>query len=144
MEIATIGFTQSSAQHFFERLTQAGVKRILDVRLHNVSQLAGFAKGQDLAYFAGAICGAEYEHDLRLAPTEDMLSAYRKGTRTWAWYEAEFRTLMRSRDIINALRPQDFEKKTALLCSEPTAQKCHRRLVAEILADGWSASVEHL
>lgn len=144
MEIATIGFTQSSAEHFFQRLTAAGIQRILDVRLHNVSQLAGFAKGQDLAYFAHAICGAGYEHDLRLAPTDDLLSSYRKGNQSWSWYESRFIELMRSRNIPAVLDPRAFDRKTALLCSEATPQKCHRRLVAEILAEAWSAKVEHL
>lgn len=144
MEIATIGFTQSSAEHFFQRLTAAGIQRVLDVRLHNVSQLAGFAKGQDLAYFAHAICGAGYEHDLRLAPTDDLLSSYRKGRQSWSWYESRFIELMRSRNIPAVLDPRAFDRKTALLCSEATPQKCHRRLVAEILAEAWSAKVEHL
>lgn len=144
MEIATIGFTQSSAQRFFERLTDAGVKRVLDVRLHNVSQLAGFAKGQDLAYFARVICGAEYEHELRLAPTDDLLSSYRKGHQPWSWYESRFLDLIRSRGVPAVLDRQAFERKTVLLCSEPTPQKCHRRLVAEILAEAWGANVEHL
>ncbi|MCC7363349.1 MAG: DUF488 domain-containing protein [Dehalococcoidia bacterium] len=144
MEIATIGFTHSSAEHFFERLSAAGVQRILDVRLHNVSQLAGFAKASDLAYFARVICGAGYEHDLRLAPTEELLSPYRKDKKTWPRYESGFLELMRSRDIPAALDPGDFHRKTVLLCSEPTADTCHRRLVAELVAEAWSAKVEHL
>lgn len=145
MEIATIGFTQSSAERFFERLKAAQVRRVLDVRLHNVSQLAGFAKAQDLAYFARAICGATYEHDIRLAPTDEMLSSYRKGGESWDWYERKFLQLMRERDAVGVLERGDFEgRKTVLLCSENTAEKCHRRLVAELLAETWGAKVEHL
>ena len=145
MEIATIGFTQSSAERFFERLKHAGVRRVLDVRLHNVSQLAGFAKGNDLAYFADVICGASYFYDLRLAPTDELLSAYRKEGRPWSWYEDGFLQLMKSRGIPGNLDRRSFdEHKTALVCSEATAAKCHRRLVAEILEQSWSARVEHL
>lgn len=144
MEIATIGFTKSSAEHFFERLKRAGVRRVLDVRLHNTSQLAGFAKAEDLAYFARVICGAKYEHDLQLAPTEEMLSAYRKRQWSWSKYEEEFLRLMHSRNVLENLKREEFEKKTALLCSEATAEKCHRRLVAELLAGAWSATVQHL
>ena len=93
MEIATIGFTQSSAQHFFGRLKRAGVRRLVDVRLNNVSQLAGFAKSADLAYFLEVICGVTYEHDLRLAPTQAMLDAYRKKEIAWPEYESAFRDL---------------------------------------------------
>ncbi|NJD66809.1 MAG: DUF488 domain-containing protein [Chloroflexi bacterium] len=145
MEIATIGFTQSSAEHFFERLRRAGVKRLLDIRLNNVSQLAGFAKGKDLAFFAREILGATYEHDLRLAPTQAMLDAYRKDRKSWSWYERTFLDLMEDRGVPACLDPAPFrERKTALLCSEATAQRCHRRLVAETLVDAWGADVEHL
>lgn len=145
MEIATIGFTQSSAERFFERLKQAGVRRVMDVRRHNVSQLSGFAKGNDLAYFARAICDASYDHELRLAPTDELLSAYRKDGQTWASYEAGFLQLMRSRGVPGSLDRRSFEEqKTALVCSEATAIKCHRRLVAEMLEQAWAAQVEHL
>lgn len=144
MEIATIGFTQSSARDFFERLKSAGVRRLLDVRLNNVSQLAGFAKSADLAYFLEAICGATYEHDLRLAPTQAMLDAYRKKEVVWAEYESAFRDLMMERGIPGDLDVSAFETKTVLLCSEATPEKCHRRVVAELMQRAWSATVEHL
>ena len=144
MEIATIGFTQSSAQHFFERLKRAGVRRLVDVRLNNVSQLAGFAKSADLAYFLESICGATYEHDLRLAPTQAMLDAYRKKQITWPEYESAFSELMLERGVPGVLDRQSFGAKTVLLCSEASAEKCHRRIVGEILSREWSATIEHL
>ncbi len=145
MEIATIGFTQSSAQHFLERLKRAGVRRLLDVRLNNVSQLAGFAKSADLAYFVESICSATYEHDVRLAPTQAMLSAYRKKEIAWSEYEFAFRELMLERRVPVVLEQSAFEVKTALLCSEHTSDKCHRRIVAELLAEEWKgATIEHL
>lgn len=144
MEIATIGFTRSSAQHFFERLSLAGVRRLVDVRLNNVSQLAGFAKANDLAYFLDVICGIAYKHDVRLAPTEEMLKAYRDKEFDWQEYERRFRNLMVERGVPAGVKKEPFEAKTALLCSEADAEQCHRRLVAELLASQWEASVEHL
>lgn len=145
MEIATIGFTHSSAEHFFERLKTARVEHVLDVRLHNSSQLAGFAKGNDLEYFARSICGASYSHDVRLSPTEEMFSAYRKQGRGWAWLEKEFLLLMTARDVPGILDRGAFQhRKTVLVCSESTPETCHRRLVAELLEHAWSARIEHL
>lgn len=144
MEIATIGFTKSSAQHFFERLSTAGVRRLVDVRLNNVSQLAGFAKEKDLAYFLDAICGINYEHEVRLAPTQELLKAYRSGEVEWSEYEMEFRNLMLERDIPAVVERRPYEMKTALLCSEAEPERCHRRLVADLLAGSWGAKVEHL
>jgi uncharacterized protein (DUF488 family) len=145
VEIATIGFTQSSAEHFFGRLKAAGVTRLLDVRLHNVSQLAGFAKANDLAFFLKEIVGARYEHELRLAPTPTLLDAYRKERRPWEWYEEGFRSLMTERAVPRCLDRMAFDSgKTALLCSEAEPSHCHRRIVAELLKDAWGAKVEHL
>lgn len=138
MEIYSIGFTQTTAEHFFGRLKRAGVKRLLDVRLNNSSQLAGFAKAQDLPYFLGELAAAEYEHAPVLAPTQDLLDGYRKEKKGWAWYEDAFLDLMATRRIEKKLDRAAFEQPTALLCSEATAEKCHRRLVCEYLARHWS------
>ncbi|MBI2766286.1 MAG: DUF488 domain-containing protein [Chloroflexi bacterium] len=145
MEIATIGFTQTSAEHFFERLRAAHIARIIDIRVHNSSQLAGFAKGDDLAYFARVIGGMAYEHDLRLAPVADMKTAYRRGGLSWSAFERAMRDLLHSRGVPGVLDRERFERsKTVLLCSEPSAEHCHRRIVAELLAAEWGASVQHL
>jgi uncharacterized protein (DUF488 family) len=137
MEIFTIGFTQSSAERFFGRLKQAGVKRLLDVRLNNRSQLAGFAKQDDLAWFLRELCGIEYQHQPLLAPTQTMLDAYKKNGGDWSAYEKEFMALMLTREIENNLNPNDFQTPTAMLCSEATAENCHRRLVIEYLQQHW-------
>jgi len=139
VEIYTIGFTQSTAEHFFRRLGKARIERLLDVRLNNSSQLAGFAKAKDLPYLLGALVGAGYEHEPLLAPTQDLLDEYKKRKGDWASYEQAFRSLMSERRIAEALAPADFEVRTALLCSEATAEHCHRRLVAEHLAERWPA-----
>jgi uncharacterized protein (DUF488 family) len=144
VEIATIGFTQSPADHFFERLRRGGVRRLVDVRLNHTSQLAGFSKSEDLAYFLAKIVNARYEHDQRLAPTEELLAAYRKKQISWPDYEQSFLELMRERGIPAAVDRRAFAEKTVLLCSEASADRCHRRLVAELLGGYWGASVEHL
>jgi uncharacterized protein (DUF488 family) len=137
VEIYTIGFTQTTAEHFFERLADAGVERLLDVRLNNSSQLAGFAKAKDLPYFLRELVGASYEHEPLLAPTQELLDEYRKRKGDWSTYEAEFLELMESREIETSLASADFQTSTALLCSEAAAENCHRRLVCEYLAGHW-------
>lgn len=144
MIIATIGFTQSTAEHFFERLKRAGVRRVLDVRLHNSSQLAGFSKYPDIAYLVRVICGAVYEHDRRLAPSEELFAAIKKAGLPWPDYERRFSQLMQERGVPDVLDRAAFSAKTALLCTEPRAEQCHRRLVAGLLAEQWGAEVVHL
>src|SRR5262249_11835985 len=136
MEIFTIGFTRTTAENFFGRLRANQIKRLLDVRLNNRSQLAGFAKRDDLAYFLRELVDADYEHAPLLAPTQDILDAYKKkGAMPWQEYEDRFLALMRERGIEKNLAPEDFAKRTVLLCSEDTPTQCHRRLVAEYLAE---------
>jgi uncharacterized protein (DUF488 family) len=137
VEIYTIGFTQTTAERFFERLVDARIERLLDVRLNNSSQLAGFAKAQDLPYFLRQLVGAEYEHEPLLAPTQELLDDYKKRKGDWSTYEAGFLELLQSREIETLLAISDFETPTALLCSEATAENCHRRLVCEYLARRW-------
>ena len=138
MEIYSIGFTQTTAEHFFGRLKQAGVKRLLDVRLNNSSQFAGFAKAQDLPFFLAELAAADYEHAPVLAPTQALLDGYRKEKKGWAWYEDAFLDLMAERRIQEKLDRAALDQPTALLCSEATAEKCHRRLVCEYLAGHWT------
>jgi uncharacterized protein (DUF488 family) len=143
MFIFTIGFTKTSAQHFFERLKRIDVKKLIDVRLNNISQLAGFAKKDDLAYFARTICGIPYQYIPALAPTKPMLDGYRKGEAGWEAYEKNFLNLMAERRI-EELDPAIFDGG-CLLCSEDKPHRCHRRLVAEYLQQKWqSVEVVHL
>jgi uncharacterized protein (DUF488 family) len=132
VEIFTIGFTRTTAENFFDRLRSHRIERLLDVRLNNKSQLAGFAKRDDLAYFLRALVGAEYEHAPLLAPTQDILDEFKKRKEMpWGEYEDRFLGLMREREIENELASEEFSKRTVLLCSEDTPAYCHRRLVAE-------------
>lgn len=141
--IFTIGFTKTSAKGFFERLKASGARRIVDVRLNNVSQLAGFAKRDDLAYFASEICGIDYRHLPALAPTQEMLDEYRKSKGPWADYERKFLRLMEDRKIEN-LKPEQVDR-ACLLCSEDKPHHCHRRLVAEYLKEKWGeVQIRHL
>ena len=137
MEVYTIGFTKRTAADFFGTLRRAGVKRLLDVRLNNSSQLAGFTKKEDLPFFLKEICGAEYIHEPLLAPTQDVLDDYKKRKGSWQNYERRFLQLMEQRRIEEKIDRQLFEVPTALLCSEATAQHCHRRLVLEYLSRKW-------
>lgn len=136
MKLFTIGFTKTNAESFFERLKSSGAKKVIDIRLNNVSQLAGFAKMQDLRYFLKAICGIDYAHNLDLAPTQEMLDAYKKNGGAWDDYEKKFISLISTRRIEQAIRPADLDG-ACLLCSEDKPHHCHRRLVAEYLRDKW-------
>ncbi len=144
MKIYTIGFTKKSARTFFGLLQESGAERLIDVRLNNISQLAGFAKRDDLAYFLADICRMGYYHELLLAPTQDLLDEYKKREGLWDEYEQQFLALMAEREIEKAVSPT-LIGNSVLLCSEAAAHHCHRRLVAEYLAERWDdVVVEHL
>ena len=144
MTIFTIGFTKKPAERFFTLIQNAGVKRLIDVRLKNVSQLAGFAKKDDLRYFTKTICGIEYAHLSELAPTAEILDPYKKAKKgDWELYERRFLELMRSRQIEDT--PRELLDGACLLCSEEKPHHCHRRLVAEYLKEHWGGvEIEHL
>ena len=136
MKVYTIGFTKKSASDFFGLLRESGTKRLVDVRLNNVSQLAGFAKKNDLEYFLNEICRIKYIHMPELAPTSEMLDAYRKDHGNWDVYEREFLDLMDKRRISNKGIKRTIAN-SSLLCSEHKPEHCHRRLVAEYLQRNW-------
>ena len=136
MKLYTIGFTKTSAERFFTRLQKAGVKKLVDVRLNNVSQLAGFAKRDDLRYFLKSLCCIDYVYRPELAPTKDMLDAYKKQRGSWEDYEKRFLDLIASRRIEETIPPDSLDG-ACLLCSEDKPHHCHRRLVAEYLKDKW-------
>jgi uncharacterized protein (DUF488 family) len=144
MKIFTIGFTKKSARDFFGKLENPGIKRLVDVRLNNVSQLAGFAKRDDLRFFLEAICNIEYVHFPLLAPTQEMLDTYRKAKGSWDNYEKQFLELMAQRKIETELQ-KDLIDGGCLLCSEETPEHCHRRLVAEYLSKQWGdVEIQHI
>jgi uncharacterized protein (DUF488 family) len=144
IELFTIGFTRKTAREFFTSLKDAGVRRVVDVRLNNNSQLAGFSKKEDLAYFFGEIGGIKYVHLPKLAPTQDILDAYKKHKGDWEIYEKQFLDLMARRQIEKTIRP-DLLDHGCLLCSEHLPHHCHRRLVAEYLNAKWGGiKTKHL
>ncbi len=143
--VFTIGFTQTTAEHFFDRLTAAGVKTVIDVRRNNTSQLAGFAKAGDLAYFLGRIGGIGYMHEPLLTPTEALMKFYKKDGGDKAVFSKRFLTLMAERGIERKLKPALFEH-ACLLCSEADPHDCHRKLVCDYLNGRWGGTlqVQHL
>jgi uncharacterized protein (DUF488 family) len=144
VKIFTIGFTKKTAEQFFGKISSAPIRRLVDVRLNNVSQLAGFAKKNDLAYFLEKICSVGYSHLPNLAPTQPMLDGYKKGKGTWDDYARDFNELMKSRRIEEQV-PRSLIEDSCLLCSEDKPHHCHRRLVAEYLAKSWDGvEVIHL
>lgn len=141
----TIGFTKSSAEHFFGRLRAAGIRRLVDVRLNNTSTLAGFTKRDDLAFFLRSILDAEYVHEPLLNPTPELLTGIRSKQIPWDEYAARYNALIEERAVARVLDRATFEGSTVLLCSEATAEHCHRRLVAEHLSAAWGGlEIAHL
>ncbi len=134
--ICTIGFAGKSAEEFFRLLQQAGVKKVIDIREKRLGQLSAFAKYPDIAFFLEHVAGISYAYEPALAPSPEIRKAYRNG-RDWALYESSFLEQMRQRGIPEQVAPANFEGTIALLCSEPNPEKCHRRLVADLLAEHW-------
>lgn len=144
MKLYTIGFTKKNAARFFGLLKSSGAKELVDTRLNNVSQLAGFTKRDDLEYFARELSQMSYRHELLLAPTAELLSAYKKGNWTWARYQNEYLDLISGRRIEEVFVPEDFAE-AVFLCSEATPEQCHRRLAAEYLSTAWGdVEIVHL
>ena len=141
MAMFTIGFTRTSAENFFRRLNDAGVRTVIDVRLQNTSQLAGFAKAADLAYFLGHIGDIAYRHAPELAPAEALFTDYRKKGLSWDAFEPRFMDIMRDRRVEEKFDPEELEG-ACLLCSEDKPHHCHRRLVVEYLEARWARSLD--
>ena len=145
MEIYTIGFAKKSAEVFFGALRKAGIKRLIDIRLNNTSQLAGFTKRDDLRFFLKEMCGADYVHEPLFAPTVEILNSYKKKKISWQEYEQRFLSLMAERKVEEKIEQSLFNGPTVLLCSEAKADRCHRRLVLEYLQGvGVNFQITHL
>lgn len=141
MQIYTIGFTKKNAESFFDFLRKSNITTLVDVRLNNVSQLAGFAKRDDLKFFLKELCDADYVHAPELAPTKELLSGYKKGDISWDAYEDKFLNLMAQRNIEKTVQPELLDNG-CLLCSEHEPHLCHRRLVVEYLNDNSDLDLE--
>lgn len=134
IKLYTIGFTKKTAEKFFTLLKNAGVSKIVDIRLNNASQLAGFAKGSDLQFFVKNILGASYVHLPDLAPTKELLKSYQDKETTWVEYVSVFSEILKTRHIKERFKVEDFNN-CCFLCTEDTPEQCHRRLVAEYFRD---------
>jgi uncharacterized protein (DUF488 family) len=144
MKVFTIGFTKKPAREFFGKLRRPGLARLIDVRLNNISQLVGFSKRDDLHFFCESILSIGYVHLPELAPTEAMLDEYKKKRGEWSAYEAKFLALMAERKVEDSVAREVIDGG-CLLCSEPTPENCHRRLVAEYLQRKWGGmEIEHV
>lgn len=143
LTIATIGFTQKNAEQFFSLLRNSPATKLIDVRLNNSSQLAGFTKQDDLTFFLREVLNWEYQHLPELAPTKGILDAYKKHGGDWDVYQREFLELMDRRRIHQHLSP-DTLANSCLLCSEHLPSQCHRRLVVEFLAQKWAVPIQIL
>lgn len=128
----TIGFTEKSAEKFFSLLENNNVRKVVDTRISNTSQLAGFAKGKDLAFFARRIGNMEYSHELTFAPTKELLDRYRAKTMSWDEYATAYLNLLDMRQIAKRVHIEELHHN-CFLCSEHSPEKCHRRLLAEYL-----------
>jgi uncharacterized protein (DUF488 family) len=136
--LCTIGFAGKTAQEFFALIEAAKVRTVIDIRQNRIGQLSGFAKFPDIAFLLDRVAGISYRHEPLLSPAPEILKSYRKG-HDWPLYESAFLALMKEREVPRQLAPGDFEGVVALLCSEPGPEKCHRRLVADLLAAHWRA-----
>ena len=134
--LCTIGFTGKTAEEFFALLSNAGVQQVIDIRQNRSGQLSGFSKNPDLAFFLKKIAGIEYLHEPLLAPAPELLKTYRR-TKDWPAYETDFLAAMRTRGVPASVNATSWPSKVSLLCSEPGPEKCHRRLVADLLAGYW-------
>lgn len=145
MQVYTMGFTQKSAEDFFNLIKNNSVEMLIDIRLNNQSQLAGFTKGRDLAFFLRKICKCSYSHEILFAPTKTILDNYKKRVISWSEYEEEYNKLMEKRNVLEIFRAK-FENysRVLLLCSEPTPDNCHRRLLAEYLEKNSGYVIKHI
>ncbi len=145
ISLFTIGYTKTTAEYFFSRLIRAGVRRLIDIRISNRSQLAGFAKMPDLAFFLNNIAGIEYHYEPLLAPPLEMMRAYRDGALQWEDYQSDYRALLTNRRVESELNPKIFDQ-ACLLCSEASADYCHRRLATHYLKEKWAheVTINHL
>jgi uncharacterized protein (DUF488 family) len=144
MTIYTIGFTKKSAKEFFEALISHNVKKVIDIRLNNSSQLAGFTKGNDLKYFLKAIANIDYIYRPEYAPSKELLNEYKSKKVNWPEYEKRYSNILEARGVLRNINYSMFDQ-SCLLCSEPSPDKCHRRLLAERLAESNSEiSIVHL
>ncbi|MCF2643500.1 DUF488 domain-containing protein [Roseburia hominis] len=145
MNIYTMGFTQKNAEQFFGIIRENEIEMLIDVRLNNQSQLAGFTKGKDIVYFLKELCNCNYDHNIAYAPTKEILQQYKKNNISWEEYEKRYNNLIKSREIESSFKSKYSQyTRVLLLCSEATPEHCHRRLLAEYLQKELGCSIIHV
>lgn len=145
MAIYTIGFTQKSSQVFFDLIKNNHINLLIDIRLNNQSQLAGFTKGRDLPYFLEKICDCSYVHELKFSPTKQILDDYKKNIIVWSQYESLYLELIKNRKVEKLFKDKYLNyKNIVFLCSESTPEMCHRRLLAEYINSFYNLGIHHL
>ena len=147
-KIYTIGFTQKSAEKFYSLIKENNISLMVDVRLNNISQLAGFSKFPDIEYFLREICNCKYISDKLFSPEEYTLKDYKANKIDWEEYLVQFNKTMATRKIAEHIKrrysPFMANEKICFLCSENTPEHCHRRLIAERFAEIFDAEIVHL
>lgn len=145
MKIYTMGFTQKTAEEFFTKIKKSNIDILIDIRLNNQSQLAGFTKGKDLKYLLKEIANCDYSHEISFAPTKELLDDYKKKKVDWNKYVEVFEELIKSRNMVEKFESKYGKyERVLLLCSEPTPEQCHRRLVAEAISKKIGYEICHL
>lgn len=145
MQVYTMGFTKKSAEDFFGLIKNNGIEMLIDIRLNNQSQLAGFTKGRDLAFFLREICKCSYSHEIQFAPTKLILDNYKKNVICWSEYEVKYNELIKRRKVSDIFKDKyENYERVLLLCSEPTPENCHRRLLAEYLEKELGYGIKHI
>ena len=132
MNLFTIGFTGKSAEKFFALLESSKANKLIDIRINRTSQLAGFAKEQDLEFFLPKLVGMQYQVWDDLAPTKELLASYRDKEILWEDFAQKYQDLIKVRGTLEKSSQTDFEN-AVLLCSEREPEKCHRTLLAELI-----------
>lgn len=144
MTLYTIGSTKKSAREFFETLKENGVKTLFDIRLNNMSQLAGFTKKNDLEYFLKEICNIKYIYLDILAPTKDIMDDYKNKKIDREEFKRRYIELIESRKVLEKIN-KNLLDNACLLCSGAKAEDCHRSLASEYIAENYEGiNVIHL
>lgn len=146
-ELFTIGFTQKTAERFFSLISKANIQLLVDVRLNNKSQLAGFTRGTDLEFFLKKLCNCHYKHSIEYAPDKSLLQAYKnnKTPISWSEYTDRYTSIIIKRNALEKFKEiLDSADRICLLCSEPRPENCHRGILASMLAERYQIKVTHL
>ena len=131
MTLFTTGFAGRDAQGFFTRLREHGVRRLIDVRRFNTSQLAGYTKHRDLPFLLAELCDADYTHVPDAAPAADLLTAYRSDELPFDAFAQAYR---------DGLDPQVVAQVAELAAEAPPSCSARRPTRSAATAASWPTS----